>query len=223
MKAIRLCMGLLLLWSCRREIPLPDYEDGLSLFPLETGHAWTYEVRETTYTTTGAESRLFYLRMRIDTPVIDAYRRPAYYVVWDTAAALNGPWDFFRVGLAYRDSQQAELWEDNRRLLMLRFPLSPTLTWNRYEYTDLPAERCRYLQTDTLYRLDTRDFPRSAIVLRRLDTLGLLQKAYFYEVYTRQIGLVHRYERLDVYDLRPDGSLLRSTDSYHRELRLVAP
>lgn len=223
MKVVRLCVGVLLLWSCRREIPLPDYELGISLFPIESGRSWTYELRETTYTTTGPEPHLFYLRMRIDTPVIDAYGRPSYYVVWDTAASLTGPWGFFRVGLAYRDSQQAELWENNRRLLLLRFPLSPNLFWNRYEYTDLPPERCRYLTMDTLYRLGSGTFPRSAIVLRRLDTLGLLQKAFFYEVYTRQVGLVHQYERLDVYDLRPDGSLLRSTDSYHRELRLLAP
>lgn len=223
MKPLRWGIALFLAWGCRRELPLPDYELGLSLFPIEGDHAWVYEVRETTYTTTGAEPRFFYLRMRLDTPVIDAYGRPSRYVVWDTAASLTGQWGFFRVGMAYRDSVQAELWENNRRLLVLRFPLSPTLRWNRHEYTDLPTETCRYLATDTTYPLGARTFPKSAIVLRRLDTLGLLQKAYFYEAYARGIGLTHRYERLDVYDLRPDGSLIRSTDSYHREWRLVEP
>ncbi|MCS7153706.1 MAG: hypothetical protein NZ989_07150 [Bacteroidia bacterium] len=216
-------VGGVLLFGCRREIPLPAYEDGLSLFPLERGRTWIYEVRETTYTTTGAEPKLYFLRMRIDTPVIDAYGRLSFYVVWDTAPSLTADWGFFHVGLAYRDSSQAELWENNRRLLLLRFPLSPELRWNRYEYTDLPPESCRYLNTDTIYRVGGREFPRSCIVLRRADTVGILRKAFFYEVYARTVGLIHRYERLDVYDLRSNGTLTRSTDSYHRELRLVQP
>ncbi|MEN3041129.1 MAG: hypothetical protein ABDH66_06295 [Bacteroidia bacterium] len=223
MRSVFVIALLINLWGCRREIPLPSYEDGLSLFPLSTNRQWIYEVRETVYTTIGAEPKRFFLRMRIDTPTIDAYRRPSWYVVWDTAANLNDSWGFFRVGLAYRDSIQAELWEDNKRLLVLRFPLSPHLTWNRHEYTALPPEKCRYLATDTIYRLNDILLPRSAFVLRRLDTIGILRKAVAYEVYTRDVGLVHRYERLDAYDLRSDGSLIRSTDSYHRELRLVQP
>lgn len=213
----------LLLLSCQREIPLPTYEDGFSLFPVAQGLRWIYEVRETTYTTMGPEARRYLLRMRIDTPVIDAYGRPSFYVVWDTAASLDSSWGFFRVGLIYRDSVQGELWEDNQRLLMLRFPLSPRTRWNRYEYIAKPPEKCRYLHADTAYRLNDRSFPNSAIILRRLDTAGILQKAFFYEVYQRGVGLVHQYERLDVYDLQPDGAFIRSTDSYHRELRLVEP
>lgn len=219
-----LLAALWVLLACRRELPRPTYAAGTSLFPLETGRWWVYEVRETTYTTTGPESVRYLVRMRIDTPTTDAYRRPSFYVVWDTCAIQDsGQFAFYRVGLAYRDSAQAELWENNRRLLLLRFPLSPHLRWNRYQYTDLPPEMCRYLSTDTLYTLAGRTFPHSAFVLRQLDTISLLQRSYFYEVYAPNIGLVHRYERLDAYDLSSTGTLVRSTDSYHRELRLVAP
>ncbi|MCX8112627.1 MAG: hypothetical protein N3E49_05450 [Bacteroidia bacterium] len=223
MRAAWLLAGLAWVGGCRREIPRPTYENGLALFPIETGREWIYEVRETTYTTIGAEPQSYFLRMRIDTPVRDAYGRWSYYVIWDTTSTLDRSWGFFRVGLAYRDSSQAEIWEDNRRLLVLRFPLSRFVRWNRYEYIDHPPETCRYGSVDTTYLLIGRPFPRSAIVLRRLDTLGTLRRALFYEVFTRDIGLVHRYERLDVYDLRPNGSFVRSTDSYHRELRLVQP
>lgn len=216
-----------LLWAgvgCRRELPQPSYEEGLSLFPLETGRTWIYEVRETTYTTTGPVAQHYLLRMRVDTPTVDAYGRPSFYVVWDTASLSATPeWGFFRVGLAYKDQQQAELWEDNRRYLLLRFPLSPTLRWNRNEYTDLSPEITRYLVTDTLYTLESRQIPRCAILLRRLDTTALLSKAFFYEVYGRSLGLVHRYERLDLYDLQANGTLVRNTDSYHRELLLREP
>ncbi|MCS6895433.1 MAG: hypothetical protein NZZ60_04710 [Bacteroidia bacterium] len=223
MRYLPTALLLIGLWGCRREIPLPNYEDGLSLFPLKTGLSWIYEVRETTYTTIGAEPRRFFLRMRIDTPTVDAYGRPSWYVVWDTTPDLSAGWGFFRVGLAYRDSSQAELWENNRRLLILRFPLSPYLTWNRHEYTDLPPESCRYISIDTTYRLNNTLMPRSAFILRKVDTIGILKKAVAYEVYTRDIGLIHQYERLDAYDLRPNGSLVRSTDSYHWEVRLIQP
>jgi len=224
MRKVFLPVGLLSVFACRRELPRPTYAAGTDLFPLETGRWWVYEVRETTYTTTGPEATRYLLRMRIDTPTTDAYGRPSFYVVWDTSASPDsGHFAFFRVGLAYRDSAQAELWENNRRLLLLRFPLSPHLRWNRYEYTDLPPEVCRYLRTDTLYALSNRFFPHSAFVLRQLDTTSLLQRSFFYEVYAPQVGLVHRYERLDAYDLSSAGTLVRSTNSYHRELRLVAP
>lgn len=223
-KCLVLTGALLGMLACRRELPRPAYPSGTDLFPLQPGRWWVYEVRETTYTTTGPEGVRYLVRMRIDTPTTDAYRRPSFYVVWDTSSIQDsGRFAFYRVGLAYRDSTQAELWEDNRRLLLLRFPPSPALRWNRYQYTDLPPEVCRYLSTDTLYALPGQIFPHSAFVLRRLDTTSLLQRSYFYEVYAPEVGLVHRYERLDAYDLSSTGTLVRSTDSYHRELRLVAP
>lgn len=75
------CLGDSLCWAglaCRRELPRPAYEEGLSLFPLETGRTWIYEVRETTYTTAGSVTQTYLLRMRIDTPTVDAYGRPSF-------------------------------------------------------------------------------------------------------------------------------------------------
>lgn len=86
-----------------------------------------------------------------------------------------------------------------------------------------PPEITRYLSTDTLYSLESRRIPRCAILLRRLDTSAILSRTFFYEVYGRELGLVHRYERLDVYDLQANGALFRNTDSYHRELLLRQP
>ncbi|MCX7606034.1 MAG: hypothetical protein N2170_02050 [Bacteroidia bacterium] len=216
--------GLLELLSCRREIPLPRPEEGSSLFPLQTGYTWVYEVRETTYTTSGPVPARYFLRMRIDTPTTDAYRRPCFYVLWDTCSLSDsGNWGFYRAGLAYRDTSQAELWENNKRLLMLRFPISPALQWNRYEYTNLPPENCRYLVLDTTYTIEAKTFPHSAFVLRRCDTLSLLRRAFFYEVYCRGVGLVHLKERLDAFDLGADGSITRNTDTYYREYLLRSP
>lgn len=212
------------LMGCRREIPLPSYKAGQALFPLYTGLVRVYQVRETTYTTTGAEGKVYFVRMRIDTPTTDAYGRRAFYVLWDTASVQDsGAWGFWRAGLAYRDSVQAELWEDNRRYLLLRFPLAPHVRWNRNEYTDLPPEICRYGAIDTLFPTPTRTLPHSAWIVRRVDTLGLLLKAYFYDVFSRDVGLSYRYERQDVFDLNANGSLVRNTDSYFREWVLVAP
>ncbi|MCS7162458.1 MAG: hypothetical protein NZ958_03910 [Bacteroidia bacterium] len=216
-------VGLILaLIACRRTLPLPTYEDGQALFPLKTGLTWIYLVQETTYTTLGAVPHRYFLRLRVDTLTRDAYNRPSYYVLWDSSYSGTS-WSFWQAGLAYRDTAQAELWEDNRRYLILRFPVSPFLRWNRHAYTNLPPEYARYAHLDTTYTLDQRHFPSSVIVLRREDTLSLLQKAYFFEVYARGRGLIHRYERLDAYDLSSNGTLVRRTDSYYREWRLVGP
>lgn len=58
-------------------------------------------------------------------------------------------------------------------------------------------------------------------LLRRADTTALLEKAYFYEVYQRGTGLIHVQERYDKFDLDNNGTLVRSTDSYYRELLLL--
>jgi len=208
------------LWlvSCQRQIPLPTYDQGLDLFPIAEGRTWVYLVQETTYTTTGAVPFRYWLRVRIDTPTVDAYGRPSHYMIWDTASFLDSSrWGFYRVGLIYRDDRQGEIWENNTRLLMLRFPLSPEIRWNRYEYAGNPAEICRYAALDTNWRIGNRSSPRCAWVVRRADTTALLERALFYEVYERGQGLVHRYERLDRFNLENNGALLRSTDSYHRE------
>lgn len=216
--------ALLLGLGCKRTIPAPTYESGLSLFPLETGRSWTYLVQETTYTTSGVVPHSYWLRLRIDTPTVDAYKRPCFYALWDTAPYQDSTrWGVFRVGLAYRDQQQAELWENDTRLLMLRFPLSPDLRWNRYEYAAHPAEICRYKALDTLWTTAVRSYPRSVWVLRRADTTGLLERAFFYEIYQRETGLVHLYERYDKFELEANGNLTRSTDSYFRAYYLMAP
>lgn len=215
-----LLLNLLLLLSCRRELPLPPAEDGLSLFPLYTGMVRLYEVRETTYTTSGPVATFYFLRMRVDTPTRDAYGRLSYYVLWDTASEPQGPWHFWKAGLAYRDTGQVELWDNNQRLWLLRFPISARTRWNRHAYTNLPPQICRYAHTDTLWQ---GRFPRSVWVLRQVDTTSVLHKAFFYEVYARNTGLVHLYERLDVYELGAGGALLPHTDSYFREMRLLTP
>ncbi len=217
-------LGLVMGLGCKRIIPAPAYESGLDLFPLETGRTWTYLVQETTYTTSGAVAHAYWLRLRLDTPTVDAYKRPCFYAVWDTAPFLDSTrWGVLRVGLAYRDQQQAELWENNTRLLLLRFPLSPDLRWNRYEYASRPAEVCSYRDTDTIWSTTTRSYPRSVWVVRRADTTGLLERALFYEAYQRGTGLVQLYERYDKFELEVNGGLTRSTDSYFRAYTLVAP
>jgi len=223
MAALRLIfLASLLALGCRRTIPQPTYESGTSLFPIDSGLSWTYLVRETTYTTTGPVPHSYYLRLRIDSALIDAYGRPSRYVVWDTAPFLDSSqWGFYRVGLIYRDEKQAELWENNTRLLMLRFPLSPDLRWNRYEYTRHPPEICSYAHLDTAWQVLNQTYPHSVWLLRRADTTALLEKAYFYEVYQRGTGLIHVQERYDKFDLDNNGTLVRSTDSYYRELLLL--
>ncbi len=218
LSAFLLLMGL----GCRRTVPLPQYEQGTSLFPTDSGLSWTYLVRETTYTTTGALPHSYYLRLHIDSAVIDAYGRPSRYAVWDTAPFTDSSrWGFFRVGLIYRDEKQAELWENNTRLLMLRFPLSPDLQWNRYEYASHPREICRYAHLDTAWQIFDKSYPHSVWVVRRADTTALLERAYFYEAYQRGRGLIHVRERYDKFDLDNNGSLVRNTDSYYRELLLL--
>jgi hypothetical protein len=143
-------------------------------------------------------------------------------VVWDTAPFLDSSqWGFYRVGLIYRDEKQAELWENNTRLLMLCFPLSPDLRWNRYEYIHHPPEICSYAHLDTSWQVLNQTYPHSVWLLRRADTTALLEKAYFYEVYQRGTGLIHVQERYDKFDLDNNGTLVRSTDSYYRELLLL--
>jgi len=208
--------------ACRRTIPLPTYESGISLFPTDSGLAWTYLVRETLYTTSGPLPHAYYLRLVIDSALVDAYGRPARYVRWDTAPYPDStPWGFYRVGLLYRDEKQAELWDNNTRLLMLRFPLSPDLRWNRYEYTNHPPEVCRYASLDTTWQLRGNAYPRSVLLLRRADTTALLEKAYFYEVYQRGTGLIYVHEQYNKFDLDNNGTLTTNTDSYHRELLLL--
>lgn len=213
---------ILIILGCRRTLPLPTYESGASLFPVDSGLSWTYLVRETLYTTTGPVPHSYYLRLRIDSAMTDAYGRPSRYVVWDTAPFTDSTrWGVFRVGLIYRDEQQAELWENNTRLLMLRFPLSLYLQWNRYEYTNLPREICRYAHLDTTWQILDKSYPHSVWVVRRADTTALLERAYFYEAYQRGTGRIHVFERYDKFDLDNNGFLVRNTDSYYRELLLL--
>lgn len=210
----------LVFFSCRRQLPLQDPQGGEKYFPLQVGRYWIYAVEETTYTTAGAQPHRYYLRIRIDTPFIDAYQRRAFYMHWDTTSEFPYAWTYFRTGSAFRDAQTAEWWIDNTRYWMLKFPLSHNVKWDRNAFNAQPPQICRYTTLDTTLSLQNKTYTCIQVLRRAIETF-VTEKALTYELYAPDVGLIYLYDRYDKWDFLENGTLARNTDSYFTRWELV--
>ncbi|MGQ9862959.1 MAG: hypothetical protein ACUVRD_00520 [Bacteroidia bacterium] len=215
-------VGLLsvILFACRKQLPLEAPQAGEKYFPLQVGKYWIYAVEETTYTTAGAQPRRYYLRIRIDTPFTDAYQRRAFYMHWDTTSEFPYAWRYVRTGSAFRDAQTAEWWVDNLRYWMLKFPLAPTVKWDRNAFNAQEPQICRYQTLDTTFLVQNRKYTGIQVLRRNVETF-ITEKALTYELYAPEVGLVYLYDRYDKWDFLENGTLSRNTDSYFTRWELV--
>lgn len=186
-----------------------DY--GFDYFPLQIGKYIDYSMDSTVYDFNGNTPVVLhsthYVREMLTDTFTDNSGRPSFKIERFEKSELAAPWGFKNIWYATRSPSQAELVEDNYRLVKLTFPTRVGLTWNAASYLSdteivtvagetlemfkgwfseiLEIEQDKSIQIGDLSFTDV-------LTVQHADDENVIEKRYALEKYARGVGLVYR-------------------------------
>jgi hypothetical protein len=180
----------------------------LSIFPHEAGKYRILLVRDTTFTTAGKQGQNYYKRELLAGEEQDLRGRSLRLIeVYRSPAELGSAYDFSldRVWSQFFQPQEsgtyyAERTEENQRYLLLKFPVSEVQRWNRNAFNSQGEQELRYGNVDTTVTVNGKTFEHCVYVIQKDDTLGFINKAFAYEIYAPEVGLIKKYDNTQVFD-----------------------
>lgn len=207
-------LGTYLLLSCNRNLEY-EYPD-LNLYPLIQGKFRIYEVKDTTYTTSGAVAKQYYKKELTDSNEVDLNNRPLSRLEIYRGNTLDSL-TFSELWTQYVDANWAERIEGNTKYVVLMFPVKQGTTWDGNMFNNNGKENFVYKNLDTTVVVNGVEFKNCVYVQQRLSNSSLLTEINTYEIYARGIGKIKRYDSYKKYNLSPTGDRILTTDSYFYE------
>ncbi len=227
MKLLRIvALALPLLAACTDTLDLIQPHTWEILPVVEGGSRITLRIDSTWDTSGGIEDK-YYKRETIGNTEEDLTGRPVRRLLVDRSEYDLGTsfqWTQDRVwALFVPDSANgdyyAERVEENRRILILKFPVLEGISWNGNLYNQDREQIYTYLRTDTTVTVQAGTFENCVVVVNKDERASLIQDTYAYEVYAPGVGLIKKYDRTKFYD-RPNGGFNESA-SYVIQEELV--
>ncbi|MEZ4687479.1 MAG: hypothetical protein R3B47_15865 [Bacteroidia bacterium] len=223
MRYILVVVSLLIIASACNRVKdvIPPHTD--TIFPLEVGKSWTYLVIDTTWAVGNPPRSIvdvYYKRETITGTETDLLGREVYRLeTFRTADTLNGMSDFepMRAGYLYRGNEYGERFMNNKRRLVLKWPVYNDIQWNGNLYVGNPEhnEQYRYRNIDTTVTVLGTNYAQSVWVAHSLpsDAISQIKNRVAYEVYSAEKGRILSYDRTFVMD-QSDPTPFNPDDSY---------
>lgn len=188
------------------------------IFPLEIGQTRDYLVVDTTWIVGPiAVVDVYYKREIITRQDTDQLGRALFVLeTFRTADTLGGLNNFEpeRAGYMYRGSEFGERFLNNRRILVLKFPVAEGIAWNGNLYNPdaIHEEAYRYTSIDTTYTLAGVSYPQCVEVTKHRpdDPTSPVKARVAYEVFAPEIGRVYYFDRT----VKRNGQSLDPDESY---------
>ena len=197
-----------------REGILPHTE---LIFPIESGKYRISLVTDTTYTTAGLNApqvERYYKKEETGEIEQDLDGRNLHKIhVFESEFDLGQNYDFnqTRVWAQYKPDNPvgdyfAERIEENRRILILKFPVYPDISWNANLYNSLGNQSAYneyyYQEVDTTVVVQGKTYEHCVMVVHE-NTDGFIRKSFAYEIYAPEVGLIKKYRNTLVMDGPP--------------------
>lgn len=206
-------LSLLLLISglfflhCNRVIDdiLPHTE---LIFPSEPGKFRISLVIDTTYNSAGPVVDTYYKKSELEGTEVDLTGRTVRKLqTYRSDISLGSNYNFipYRLYTQYIDSagpgtRYAELIEENNRFLVLKFPVSPGISWNGNLYNILGTQEYTYSEVDSTVTVQGKTYENCVVVIQKDNQDGLIRKEFAYEIYAPNIGLIKKFDQTLVFD-----------------------
>ncbi|MCU0430064.1 MAG: hypothetical protein MUF42_08845 [Cytophagaceae bacterium] len=190
----------ILLFSCKKkkeEVVNDDYQ----FYPLQQGSWYIYQVDVTKYqgTPQGKDSS-YQLKEVLTEPLTvndeTRYQVYRYYRSNETEAWDDQPDSVWTVFL--RGNQLVRS-EDNERFVKLSFPIEVDKSWNGNSMNTKGEEIYRYQNVRRSFKSVSNSFA-STVTVMHADEDDIIQKDKRWEVFAKDIGLVHKEKAMYKYD-----------------------
>lgn len=203
---ISLLFSSLILCNCNRVKEVIPPHTSL-IYPIIEGKYRTSLVIDTTFDTGGDVLNKYYKKEETRGTEEDNIGREVNLLHVSRSAFEWGDareFELDRVWYQYKNPDRtgdyfAEKIEENSRSLVLKFPAYPGVSWNGNLYNSREKENFFYHRVDTAVSVQGTLYENCVMVVQKVDTLGLLNQKFAYEIYAPNIGLIKKYDRTMIY------------------------
>ena len=197
-------------------------------FPLSIGNYRDYSVTERIhFTSMDIETRFYEIREEVSGEFENLQGGKSYELKRYSRTGSNEPWTLDSLWISRIDRNplvRSVQVENNVPFIKLVFPIAVGKTWDGNALNNRPAETYEITDIfDTYNPQGSLSFPSGVKVLQQEDDDELTIRDIRYEVYSPNIGMVHRYNETLKYCSRPECLGQKIVDSGRFiEMRLIA-
>ena len=185
--------SLLLLASCRETVELPPTFSGPEFFTYDSGQLRIYEVDSFIHSSQAdsVQYRSLLFRELATGWIPNNDGSLSLRMERSISSDTGKTWQMNKIFSVQPRSTHAEWWEDNRRTIVLSYPVREKRNWNGNALNNLDAQTFTYGSIGSGYNNGWLSAERAVRVNRQADS-NFLYRISEYEWYGKDLGLMYR-------------------------------
>lgn len=183
------------LFSCKKNNQNIALELHKNYFDVTQGRYIEYEVLEINHDDNALvkhDTIRYYLKIQIEDTLIDNLGRITYKYVRYKKSNLNDLWGLSDVWTTIIDGNNAELVEENQRIIKMKFPVDRYTNWNANVFTNQSSLNCFYEDLHKARTINGLSFD-STVRINQGSDRNLIRYFKKHETYAKGIGMVEKY------------------------------
>jgi hypothetical protein len=192
---ILLSCSSVILFSCKKNNQISPPELHKSYFDITQGRYIEYEVLEINHDENALiqhDTLRYYLKIQIEDTLIDNIGRINNKYVRYKKSNLTDSWILSDVWTTIIDVNNAEIVEENQRIIKMKFPVDGFTNWNANVFTNLSSLECFYEDIHKARTINGLSFDSTVRVNQGSDR-NLIRYYKKYETYAKGVGMVEKY------------------------------
>lgn len=192
---ILLSCSSVFLFSCKKNNQISAPELHKSYFDITQGRYIEYEVLEINHDENALiqhDTLRYYLKIQIEDTLIDNIGRINNKYVRYKKSNLTDSWILSDVWTTIIDGNNAEIVEENQRIIKMKFPVDGFTNWNANVFTNLSSLECFYEDLHKARTINGLAFDSTVRVNQGSDR-NLIRYYKKYETYAKGVGMVEKY------------------------------
>ncbi len=188
-------LSLILFSGCSKKSTKSDVQLYADYFDLTPGRFIEYEATEITHNSNATiqhDTLKYLLRIQIEDTIYDNLGRLNRKFVRYKRLTQNDNWVISDVWMAFKDLINAELVEENERIIKLKFPVNSFTSWNANIFNSSSSLDCFYEQLHAAKTINGLSFD-STVVVNQGNERNLIRFYKKQEIYAKGIGMVYKY------------------------------
>lgn len=190
-----LLISVLVFSNCTKKTDDTKSQLHQEYFDLTPGRFSEYQVREITHNSNSTiqhDTLNYFLRIQIEDTIYDNQGRlNRKFVRYKRNSEIDN-WVVSDVWMAFKDNNNAELTEENEKIIKLKFPINSFTNWNANIFNSSSPLDCFYEQIHSPRTINGLFFDSTVVVNQGSDR-NLIRFYKKQEVYAKGIGMVNKY------------------------------
>jgi hypothetical protein len=199
----------LALTSCSTDHNDNAYQVGYDYFPAFQGKWLHYDVDSTIWD--DFTSQTYYTQSQIlvlfESIITDAEGEEAFRIERHYRNSDTAQWVIRDVWFANVKPASVQLVEENVRLIKMSFPIRSGIKWNGNALNYLPSEIYEYQDVFKANSIGGYQYDSTVTVLQS-NTINLIEEDIRYEIYARDVGMIHKYIKTIQKNIAQPGSIV---------------